>query len=70
MKKPNKKWNYFRLITLPKITGWISGRFIYEFILDFVHNKKGKSPFWKDAGWCGKKYCRVCGGKSNPNNKE
>ena len=70
MKKPkSKKWKVLRYITLPTIWWYLSGRFIYEFILDFIHNKKRKEPLWNDVGWCGRKYCRICGGKSNPNNK-
>ena len=53
----------FRHNTLPKILWYITGRFIYDKILNILWHRAGKLPMWGDAKWCGKKYCRVCGGK-------
>jgi len=63
MNKPTK-FQRFKILTIPRITWYISGRFIVEFMKDFWHNKNNKPPEYDDAIWCGKRYCRICGGKS------
>lgn len=59
-----KKWNKFRYITLANIIWYISGQFIYEFILNYLHYRSGKPPENKYAviGGCENRYCRECGG--------
>lgn len=53
-----------KYIVCPKILWYITGRFIFEKGLDIYAYLTNKEPVWKDADprYCGKKFCRYCGG--------